>query len=167
MGKMNTGYSSFSSGPEHTQAIPTLDHTPTIPTQYGIPSMSTDSLGVDSNDPRIPEGHEGPEEHYGMNPRKGQMREGQTAREYTNLMRENWKRQIAESASKKKSASDEVPSDSDMSMAEDGPFQKLEGKLSHEKGVHDPAALAASIGRKKLGGKEYDHRISEGERHKG
>jgi len=42
MVKMNTGYSSFSSGPERTQAIPTLEHTPTIPTQYGIPNMSMD-----------------------------------------------------------------------------------------------------------------------------
>jgi len=30
-------------------------------------------------------------------------------------------------------------------------FKKLEGKLSHEKGVTNPAALAASIGRKKYG----------------
>jgi hypothetical protein len=32
-------------------------------------------------------------------------------------------------------------------------FKKLENKLSHEKGVADPAALAASIGRKKYGEK--------------
>jgi hypothetical protein len=36
-------------------------------------------------------------------------------------------------------------------QAKDGAFKKLEGKLSHEKGVTDPAALAASIGRKKYG----------------
>jgi len=30
-------------------------------------------------------------------------------------------------------------------------FQKLERSLAHEKGVTDPAALAASIGRKKYG----------------
>lgn len=30
-------------------------------------------------------------------------------------------------------------------------FKKLKGKLSHEKGVKDPGALAASIGRKKYG----------------
>jgi hypothetical protein len=30
-------------------------------------------------------------------------------------------------------------------------FKKLEGKLAHEKGVSDPAAVAASIGRKKYG----------------
>lgn len=30
-----------------------------------------------------------------------------------------------------------------------GRFQKLEGELSREKGVTNPAALAASIGRKK------------------
>ena len=36
-------------------------------------------------------------------------------------------------------------------MAKDSAFKKLEGKLAHEKGVTDPAALAASIGRKKYG----------------
>lgn len=30
-------------------------------------------------------------------------------------------------------------------------FKALEGKLSHEKGITNPGALAASIGRKKYG----------------
>lgn len=30
-------------------------------------------------------------------------------------------------------------------------FEQLEGELSHEKGISDPGALAASIGRKKYG----------------
>lgn len=30
-------------------------------------------------------------------------------------------------------------------------FKKLEGKLGHEKGVKDPGALAAFIGRRKFG----------------
>ena len=34
-------------------------------------------------------------------------------------------------------------------------FRKLKGKLSHEKGISDPAALAASIGRKKYGAKKF------------
>jgi len=163
MAKMNTGYSSFSSGPEHTQAIPTLEHTPTIPTQYGIPSMSTDSFGVDA---------EMQHEFFGVNP--GNSKVGPKSvpfgKETTHEQAKNIGKAFRVNVHEKVTApgaSDEVPSDSDMSMAEDGPFQKLEGKLSHEKGVHDPAALAASIGRKKLGGKEYDHRISEGERHKG
>ena len=41
-------------------------------------------------------------------------------------------------------------------------FSKLEGKLSHEKGVNDPAGLAAAIGRKKYGKKEFQHKASEG-----
>ena len=32
-----------------------------------------------------------------------------------------------------------------------GRFQKLEGELAHRKGVTDPKALAAFIGRKKYG----------------
>lgn len=36
-------------------------------------------------------------------------------------------------------------------QAKDSAFKKLEGKLAHEKGVTDPTALAASIGRKKYG----------------
>ena len=35
-----------------------------------------------------------------------------------------------------------------------GRFQKLEGKLEHRKGVTNPAALAAYIGRKKYGAKK-------------
>lgn len=34
-----------------------------------------------------------------------------------------------------------------------GRFQKLEGELAHRKGVSNPAALAAYIGRKKYGAK--------------
>jgi hypothetical protein len=32
-----------------------------------------------------------------------------------------------------------------------GRFEKLKGELSHEKGINNPGALAASIGRKKYG----------------
>lgn len=34
-------------------------------------------------------------------------------------------------------------------------FDKLVGKLKNQPGVTDPAALAASIGRKKLGKKKF------------
>ena len=34
-------------------------------------------------------------------------------------------------------------------------FKALEGKLAHQKGIRNPAALAASIGRKKYGAKRY------------
>jgi hypothetical protein len=44
----------------------------------------------------------------------------------------------------------------------DGPFQKLEHKLAHKPGVTDPAALAAKIGREKLGQKEMTRRSVEG-----
>jgi hypothetical protein len=40
-------------------------------------------------------------------------------------------------------------------------FKKLEGKLSHEKGVTNPAALAASIGRKKYGEKGMEARAKD------
>ena len=36
-------------------------------------------------------------------------------------------------------------------MAKESKFQKLEGKLSREKGVTNPAAVAAKIGREKYG----------------
>lgn len=41
-------------------------------------------------------------------------------------------------------------------MTFDGPFQKLENKLSQEKGVTDPAALAAHIGMEKMGKKAFE-----------
>jgi hypothetical protein len=44
------GHSVFSSGPKITQAVPTAQRTPTIPTEYGIPTMAMDSI-----DPRVSE----------------------------------------------------------------------------------------------------------------
>lgn len=41
-------------------------------------------------------------------------------------------------------------------------FKKLESKLSHEKGISDPAGLAASIGRKKFGTKKFEHKAEAG-----
>lgn len=38
-----------------------------------------------------------------------------------------------------------------MKLGGGGRFQKLKGELSHEKGIKNPGALAASIGRKKYG----------------
>ncbi len=43
----------------------------------------------------------------------------------------------------------------------DGDFTQLKDKLSHEKGVTDPAALAASIGRKKYGEAGMEHKSEE------
>lgn len=43
-------------------------------------------------------------------------------------------------------------------------FAKLKGKLAHKKGVKNPAALAASIGRKKLGNKEMARRAAAGKK---
>jgi hypothetical protein len=37
-------------------------------------------------------------------------------------------------------------------------FSKLKGKLAHRKGIHNPGALAAYIGREKLGQKEMTRR---------
>ena len=50
----------------------------------------------------------------------------------------------------------------------DGPFQKLENKLAHEKnGPSDPAAVAAKIGREKLGQAEMTRRSEAGRKDSG
>jgi hypothetical protein len=41
-------------------------------------------------------------------------------------------------------------------------FAKLENELSHETGVQNPAALAASIGRKKYGAAKFNHAAAAG-----
>lgn len=41
-------------------------------------------------------------------------------------------------------------------------FNKLEGELSHEKGVRNPGAVAASIGRKKYGKSKFQHAAATG-----
>lgn len=46
-------------------------------------------------------------------------------------------------------------------------FSGLKKKLGAEKGVTDPGALAASIGRKKYGAKKFDHAASAGKSLKG
>ncbi len=43
-----------------------------------------------------------------------------------------------------------------------GRFQKLEGELSQEKGIRDPGALAASIGRKKYGKAKFQGFAAKG-----
>lgn len=45
-------------------------------------------------------------------------------------------------------------------------FDKLAGKLGEEKGVTDPKALAASIGRKKYGEKGMEKLEKKGEKRK-
>lgn len=46
-------------------------------------------------------------------------------------------------------------------------FDKLKSKLAGEKGVTNPGALAASIGRKKYGAKAFNHAAATGESMKG
>ena len=41
-------------------------------------------------------------------------------------------------------------------------FESVERSVAHEKGVHDPAAVAASVGRKELGQKEMTRRSVAG-----
>lgn len=41
-------------------------------------------------------------------------------------------------------------------LGQGGRFAALKGKLANEPGVDDPAALAASIGRKKFGAKKFN-----------
>lgn len=52
MGKIDGGYSAFSSGPELTQAVPVAQRTPTVPMEYGIPKMTGSAtnpkVGLDS-----------------------------------------------------------------------------------------------------------------------
>lgn len=43
-----------------------------------------------------------------------------------------------------------------------GRFAALEHKLGHRRGVHNPGALAAYIGRKKYGAKKMAHFSAEG-----
>ena len=43
-------------------------------------------------------------------------------------------------------------------------FEKLKNKLAHKKGVTNPAALAASIGRKKLGTANFEKRAEAGKK---
>jgi hypothetical protein len=46
-----------------------------------------------------------------------------------------------------------------------GRFKALERKLAHEKGIRNPGALAAAIGRKKYGKKRYGKLSGAGRRH--
>jgi len=43
-------------------------------------------------------------------------------------------------------------------------FDKLKGELSHEKGVDNPGAVAASIGRKKYGKAAFQHFAAAGKK---
>jgi hypothetical protein len=47
-----------------------------------------------------------------------------------------------------------------------GRFQKLEGELAHKKGVTNPGALAAYIGRRKYGAARMSKMAAAGERRK-
>ena len=44
-------------------------------------------------------------------------------------------------------------------------FSKLKGKLAHEKGVYDPGALAAKIGRAKYGNSKFQKMAAKGRSH--
>lgn len=43
-------------------------------------------------------------------------------------------------------------------------FQKLESRLARKPGIKNPGALAASIGRKKLGKKKFQAKAARGRR---
>lgn len=49
-----------------------------------------------------------------------------------------------------------------MKLGGGGRFAKLKNKLSNKTDVHDPAALAAYIGRKKYGKKRFQKLASKG-----
>jgi hypothetical protein len=44
-------------------------------------------------------------------------------------------------------------------------FAKLSGKLSHQRGIRNPDAVAATIGREKLGKREMTRRSVAGRKH--
>lgn len=46
-------------------------------------------------------------------------------------------------------------------------FDKLKGELAHRKGVTDPGALAAYIGRKKMGTKTFNRYAAAGKKMRG
>jgi hypothetical protein len=43
-------------------------------------------------------------------------------------------------------------------------FEKLKEKLSHQEGITDPGALAAAIGRKKLGNQKMNELAQKGKK---
>ena len=49
-----------------------------------------------------------------------------------------------------------------MMLGGGGRFAKLKGEFSHEKGIKNPGALAASIGRKKYGSKKMASMSAKG-----
>ena len=51
-----------------------------------------------------------------------------------------------------------------MKVGGGGRFAKLKGKLAHRKGIRNPGALAASIGRKKYGKKRFQKLAAHGRR---
>lgn len=55
-------------------------------------------------------------------------------------------------------------SEKSMKLGGGGRFQKLKEKLSKEKGVSDPAGLAAAIGRKKLGSEHFQKLATKGKK---
>lgn len=52
-----------------------------------------------------------------------------------------------------------------MKLGGGGRFKKLEGELEHRKGVTNPGALAAYIGRRKYGAKRMAEFSSKGRAH--
>lgn len=49
-----------------------------------------------------------------------------------------------------------------MKIGGGGRFAKLKGELAHEKGISNPGAVAASIGRKKYGAKKMASMSAKG-----
>ena len=54
--------------------------------------------------------------------------------------------------------------DKSMKLGGGGRFEKLKGELGHEKGIKNPGALAASIGRKKYGAKKMASMAAKGKK---
>lgn len=51
-----------------------------------------------------------------------------------------------------------------MKLGGGGRFQKLKEKLSHKKGIKDPGAVAAAIGREKYGKERFQKMAAKGKK---
>jgi hypothetical protein len=63
---------------------------------------------------------------------------------------------------KPNSTASQSRSDKKVPLGQGGRFAALEKKVSKEKGVTDPGALAASIGRRKYGAKKFNSLAKNG-----
>lgn len=143
MAKINGGYSAFSFGPSY-------DTTPHDGEQSSVPHMS---MEIPTSTPQM--GALADESPYGGIGMYGSNDPAPAMDSFETMDAQHSEVPAMDSFDGIGPRHTEVP-------AMDSEFEKLEHKLSHQKGVTDPAGLAASIGRKELGEKEMARRSAEG-----